>query len=545
MVGRAPFDRAQGAPSASRGAARLLVIALLVWFALPAAHGQEPDRPMSEAEFISLVNAKTPEDKLIETVRARGVTFKPSAALDEGLRKLKFTRLLTALTEPATLEITVSVPGAEVLVDAEKRAAVSPDGRAVVGGIAPGEHSLDVRAGDYVDANQKLFLKPGETQRLEIALRAAVSLTSGPLGSRVSVQAGTPADAALAQLEFATTPEDRVEMLTKLVKEFASSPLAFEGYRLLQGTYLEMNRYDESLAAGDEILKRDPKNFSARVRQAHAYFGKGEAENALKAADEARALLDAVGTAVPPMGADPAAWQREKEELVETARNEWNGLAYSAYVGLSQVADPGEKRALLEHYLHIFPQSAYRPAALGLLALTAQQMGDAEGMMRYANLGLEANPDSPMLLILVSDVLSERGQELARARGLATRLLDLLKSSPDKVRPEGLSDEQWAAQREVWEGLTRSILGQILLREKDTGAAIREFRAAMPLLQSQPLLSARNLYRLGFTLASIGGRENLQEAQRLLTEVVQSQTPYASLARDLLAKVQAKLGPRQ
>lgn len=525
-------------------AARLLVIALLVWFALPAARGQEPERPMSEAELISLVNAlvkaKTPEDKLIETVRARGVTFKPSAALDEGLRKLKFTRLLAALTEPATVELTVSVPGADVLVDAEKRAAVSPDGRAVVGGIAPGEHSLDVRAENYVDASQKLFLKPGETQRLEIALRAAVSLTPGPLGSRVSVQAGTPADAALAALEFVQGPQ-RIEMLKKLVSEFAASPLALMGYDMLQQAYLGEEQYDESLAAGDEVLKRDPKNFTARVRQAHARLGKGDAEAALKVAGEARALLDAVGTVVPPMGADPAAWQRQKEELVETARNEWNGLAYSAYVALSQVAEPARKPALLEQYVELFPESAYRPAALALLALAAQQMGDAEGMMRYANLGLEANPDSPMLLILVADVLSERGQALARARELATHLLELLKSSPDKVRPEGLSDEQWAAQSQVWQGLAHSILGQIFLHEKDTGAAIREFRAATSLLKDQPPLYARNLYRLGFTLASIGGRENLQEAQRLLAEVVQSQTPYASPARGVLAKVEAAL----
>src|SRR3970282_991057 len=132
----------------------------------------------------------------------------------------------------------------------------------------------------------------------------------------------------------------------------------------------------------------NPKNFRARVRQAHAYLGKGEAENALRAADQARTLLDAAATAVPPMGPDAKAWQREKQQALEAAQNEWNGLSYSAYVGLSQVADPGEKRALLEHYLHIFPQSAYRPGALGLLAVAAQQQGDAGGMMRYANQGL-------------------------------------------------------------------------------------------------------------------------------------------------------------
>src|SRR3990167_5798012 len=192
---------------------------------------------MSEAELISLVNAKTPEDRLIEMVRGRGVAFKPSAALDEGLRKLKLTRLLATLTEPGTLEVTVNVPGADVLVDGEKRGAAGPDGTALVLDVAPGEHSLDVRAESYVEASQKFLLKPGETGRLEVALRAAVSLTPGPLGSRISVQAGTPADAALAGLEFAEGAE-RIERLKKLVAEFASSPLAFMGYDMLQQSYL-------------------------------------------------------------------------------------------------------------------------------------------------------------------------------------------------------------------------------------------------------------------------------------------------------------------
>jgi tetratricopeptide (TPR) repeat protein len=495
---------------------------------------------MSEAELISLVNAKTPEDSLIERVRARGVNFKPSASLDEGLRKLKLTRLLAALTEPGAIEVTVSVPGAEVLVDGQKRATAGPDGLARVADIPPGEHDVDVRAEDYVDASQRLLVKPGATQRLALTLRAAVSVSEGLLGSRVSVQAGTPADAALAGLEFAEGAE-RIERLKKLVAEFASSPLALMGYDMLQQAYLEQEQYDNSLAAGAEVVQRDPKSFSARVRLAHAYLGKGEPENALKAADEARALLDAATLAVPPMGGDAEAWQREKQQALETARNEWNGLSYSAYVALSQVADPGAKRALLEHYLHIFPQSPYRGGALVALAVAAQQQGDAEAMMRYANEGLEASPDSPMLLMLVSDVLSERGQELARARELATRLLALLTDAPDKARPEGVSDDQWAAQSRVWQGLAHSILGQVELYEKNSAAALGEFRAAVPLLKDQPPLHARNLYRLGFTLASVGGRENLQEAQRLLAEVVQSQSPYAGPARDILAKVEAAL----
>lgn len=526
-------------------AGRILVIALLVALAGPIARAQESERPMSEAELISLVNAKTPEDKLIAEVKSRGITFKPSAGLEDGLRKLKLTRLLATLIEPGTIEVTVNLPGADVLVDAEKRGAVPADGKVVVSGLAPGEHSVKVHAEDYVDANLDVFLKPGETRALKAELRQAVSATPGPLGMRVSVSAGTPADAALAQLEFAREPAARIEMLTKLVHDFDRSPLALLGYGMLQDAYIGAEQYDQALAAGQELLRRDPKNFSARVHQVQAYLGKGEVETAFQQAQEAHAQVEQLEkNIVPPMGADPAAWERDRQQLLESARGEWGNLSYTAFVAVSQVPDPARKRGLLEQFVELFPQSAYKEAAVVQLAVTAQQLGDADGALRWANAGLEANPNQGTLLVLAADVLGDTGKDLGRGREFATRLLGLIQNEPDKVRPAGLSDEQWAAQQKIWQGLAHSALGQINMYEGKAPAGIEEFRTAAPFFAGQPGLEARNLYRLGYALASVGGRGNLQEAQTVLSQVVALNSPYAAPARDLLAKVEAALRPR-
>lgn len=522
---------------------KLLVVGFLLAAPVAALQEAEDTRPLSEAAFIRLVNAKTPAERLIEIVRARGVSFTPSAELEDGLKKLGLNEVLAALTEPATLELHVNVPGTEVVVDGKAREATPPQGPLALSGLAPGDHNLRLRAEGYVEDSLGVFLKPGETHKLEVALRPAVTLAPGPLGTRVSVKAGTSADAALAQLEFASTPEARVEMLTKLVKDFAESPLALEGYSQLQGTYLEMERYADSLAAGAEVLRRDPGNFRALLRQAYAYLGQGEAEAAFTSAAEARRLVEALTAATPPAGADVAAWQRERSDLLEGAQNDLKSLTYSAFVAVSQVPDSARRRALTEKFLEVFPQSDYRAAALMTLAVASQQLGDAEAMLRWAGQGLEANPDQGLLLVLVSDALSEQGKELARARRLATHLLQLLKSDPDKARPAGFADEQWAQISQLWEGTAHSVLGQVLMYEETaqviaamakTREAVEEFKVAAPLLKADTQSYARNLYRLGYAYAKLGERPRAREALR---EVMSLETPYRQVAAPLLEKL--------
>jgi len=524
---------------------RVLLVGLMLLLAAPLARAQESDRPLTEGEFIGLVNAKTPEEKLIEIVRARGLAFTPSTDLKDGLVNLKLRKLLEAITAPATVELEVGVSGADVLVDGVKRGSTPPDGRLTLSGLEPGERRLTLRAPDYIETAEDVFLKPGEAKRVAITLRPAVTVTPGPLGSRVSVAAGTPADAALGALDFAQTPQARIDTLKKIVADFSLSPVAQLANEMLQQTYLSETMYDEALAAGEQVLERDPRHFRARVRQAHAYLGKGELEKGVEATTQARQLMVSAQTSVPPMGSDPDAWQREKNRSLEAAQGEWASLAYTAFVALSQAPDPARKRPLLEQFIEIFPDSAYKGAAFVQLAVTAQQLGDVEGTLRWAHEGLEANPHEGTLLVLAADVLSDAGKDLARARELATRLIELIQDQPDKVRPEGLADEQWAAQQRIWHGLALSALGYVNMHEGKGAAAIEEFRAAAPFLEGQAGLQARNLYRLGYALASAGGRTNLQEAQKVLSQVAAMGPPYGPPARDLLTKVEAALGPRR
>ena len=93
-------------------AARILVVvALLVPLAWAQEEGGPP--PISQAEFISLVNAKTPPEQLLADIRARGIAFKLTPEFEESLRGAKVKKeVIDLLKAPATLEIHANVGGA-------------------------------------------------------------------------------------------------------------------------------------------------------------------------------------------------------------------------------------------------------------------------------------------------------------------------------------------------------------------------------------------------------------------------------------------------
>ena len=523
--------------------ARVLVVVLFVVCALGA---QEPGTagPMSRTEFITLVNEKTPVADIAAQARARGLAFEIDSELEAALQKVEGgAELIAALRAPATLELSVGVPGAEISVDSEQRPPASAEGATVVPNLSPGNHLVRVQAERHVGERLMVFLKPGETKRVEVKLNPSVEAKPGLLGVEFNVRAGTQEDTLVATIENTPDPGQRAEKLQGLIQRYAGNPLALLGQRLLQGAYLEQERFDDALATGKTLLEQDPGNYLARLRQAQAYLGKGDLESAFGSADQARRLLGQAQTAPAPEGLTPETWEEQKQPALESAEASFQQLAYNFYVTAFQVTDPRRKATYLERFVELYPESDYRQSATVNLALAYQQQGDLGKTLEWGNKALEGNPDEGTILMLVSDLLSERGQELGRARQLASHLLELLENNPEAVRPAGMDDAQWANWSQLWKGTAHSALGQVLMHEETatspagmtkTRQAIDEFTVAGPLLKGQTQLYARNLFRLGFAQAKVG---ELTQAQDTLNEVISLETPYTGPAQELLQRV--------
>jgi tetratricopeptide (TPR) repeat protein len=137
-------------------------------------------------------------------------------------------------------------------------------------------------------------------------------------------------------------------------------------------------------------------------------------------------------------------------------------------------------------------------------------------------------------MLLLADALGEKGEQLDRVEELGNRALALLSDPADPARVPGWSDEQWAAQRQLWQGLAHFCLGEARFHREKFAEAVQEFRAADPLLASEPVLKARNLYWLGYAHARAG---QFGPARAVLSELLQMETPFKEPAQTLLDQI--------
>jgi tetratricopeptide (TPR) repeat protein len=135
------------------------------------------------------------------------------------------------------------------------------------------------------------------------------------------------------------------------------------------------------------------------------------------------------------------------------------------------------------------------------------------------------------MLLLLSDYWSENNQQLDKAAADAQLALDQLAQAK---KPDNLSDDQWQQQMSLQKGLAYSAIGEVNVDKGRNEPAVDAFKQASPLLKSNTILYARNLYRLGFTLAKM---QRIPEARTVLTEAVSIESPYKARAQATLSKI--------
>src|SRR5258708_40114693 len=101
------------------------------------------------------------------------------------------------------------------------------------------------------------------------------------------------------------------------------------------------------------------------------------------------------------------------------------------------------------------------------------------------------------MLLLISDYYCEKLDQPAKAETYAKKAISLLGAA---LKPEGVTDEQWAQQKNLQKGLELSSLGQVNIEKKDNTQAVENLKAAAPLLKSDDGSYGRNQYRLGYAL---------------------------------------------
>jgi tetratricopeptide (TPR) repeat protein len=365
-----------------------------------------------------------------------------------------------------------------------------------------------------------------------IAILLSVSATaSAQIGKSVSVSAGTPEDKALTEIYAAPDGPEKVALLDKFMADFGKGDMELLADQLYVQTYLAQKNYGKVYEFAAKELAVDPTNVSAAVAMVHAAEEQGDLKKLYDAGDKVAEIVAQYKNAPAPEGAAPDQWTQQKTTNLANVQGDVGYVEYALVNAAYKTTDPAARAALFERYVTMFPDSQYTPAVREQTAIAYQQAQQIPKMLDTAQRILVTDPNNISMLLLLSDYWTENGQQLDKAAEYAQQALDQLAQAK---KPDNLNDDQWQMQISVEKGLAYSAIGETNVNKGRNQPAVDAFKQASPLLKSNTVLYARNLYRLGFTLAKM---ERIPEARTVLTEAVSINSPYKSKAQETLNKI--------
>jgi hypothetical protein len=357
------------------------------------------------------------------------------------------------------------------------------------------------------------------------------------IGKNVSVAAGTDEDKALAAIYSAADGPGKVVLLDKFMTDFGKGDLELLGDELYVQTYLAQKNYAKVFEYGEKALALDPDSLSTVVNMVHAAEEQGDAEKLFAIGEKTGAIVARYKASPAPEGTSAKDWDTQKDDSLKNSQADIGYVEYTLVNVAFKTPSPAARAAYLERYVAAFPESPYTASSREQLAFSYQQAQNLPKMVETAQGILATDPDNVSMLVLLADYWSENGQQLDKAAANAQKALDILAKA---TKPENLTDQQWQQQVSLQKGLAYSSLGQVYVNMDHNTEAVTAFKQASPLLKSDTYSYARNLYRLGFTLAKL---KRLPEARTVLVEDVSINSPYKARAQETLDKI-GGAGPR-
>ena len=362
-------------------------------------------------------------------------------------------------------------------------------------------------------------------------LLGIATTASAQIGKSVSVSAGTPEDKALADIYAAPDGPDKVALLDKFMTDFGTGDMALLADQLYVQTYLAQKNYAKVYEFAAKALALDPTNLSAAVSMVHAAEEQGDTKKVFAAGDKVAEIISKYKNLPAAEGTPPDQWAQQKSVSINNVQGDIGYVEYALVNAAYKTTDPAARAALFERYVTSFPDSPYTITVREQTAVAYQQAQETPKMLDTALRILAADPNNISMLLLLSDYWSENNQQLDKAAADAQLALDQLAQAK---KPDNLSDDQWQQQMSLQKGLAYYAIGEVNVDKGRNEPAVDAFKQASPLLKSNTILYARNLYRLGFTLAKM---QRIPEARTVLTEAVSIESPYKARAQATLSKI--------
>ena len=113
---------------------------------------------------------------------------------------------------------------------------------------------------------------------------------------------------------------------------------------------------------------------------------------------------------------------------------------------------------------------------------------------RWRRRSLATDQTNEDMLLVVADNYLQQKKEPEKVHAYSAKIVEIMATKP---KPEGTSDADWAARKNLVTGLAHYMSGKLYSDENKHAQADQELRKALPLVESNPALKPETLFLLG------------------------------------------------
>jgi tetratricopeptide (TPR) repeat protein len=367
--------------------------------------------------------------------------------------------------------------------------------------------------------------------RLVIILVACAAAAVGQRHKIEEVNAEKPEGKLLQQIMQENDAEKRTALLDQFSAEFPKHEATPWVLEQLQGIYVKANDTDKIMAAGEKLLALDPDDPEAALQSLKAAEAKKDAASIKKySAATSAAARKMASTPQPKEVEEVTAWKAS----VDYARQVDQYAEYALYRAALESRDAKLTIDLSEALIGLDPKGEYAGKVMEPLFVAYRQAGDNSKAVALADQAVTAGQGSEDMYLVLANQYLEQKREPEKVHAYSAKIVQIM---GQKAKPEGVSDGDWTARKNLMTGLAHYINGKLYHNENNFTRADLELRAALPLVEGNAAIKPEVLYMLALSDFKL---EKLQDAANYFRACAALKSPYQQMATTNLARMKTQ-----
>ncbi|HEY1339630.1 MAG TPA: hypothetical protein VGF59_19090 [Bryobacteraceae bacterium] len=345
------------------------------------------------------------------------------------------------------------------------------------------------------------------------------------------VNAEKPEGKLLQQIMQENDAAKKAALMEQFASEFPKADSSAWVLEQLQANYVKANDPDKIIASGEKLLAVDPDDPEAALQCLKAAEAKHDVALVRKWSATTSANARKMAGRPKPADAEQAeSWKNE----VDYAKQVGTYSDYALYRAALESRDPKLTIELAEELTQRNPSSEYVQKVADPLFVAYRQAGANDKALALAEKVLATDQSNEDMLLVETDHLMQAKKEPEKVHAYSAKIVQVMAAKP---KPEGMSDADWTARKNLVVGLAHYMSGKLYYNEAKFAPADTELHAALPLVESNATLKPEVLYLLGFANYKL---DKPQEAANYYKECAAIKSPFQATAAKNLQGLHAQ-----